>query len=90
MVEEIKLNMPPSFSEIYVIDEVPIFKTFIAGEWLLSDEVFDIKTLIDGSLIARVSKPSQALVEESLTKARGVGGELGNCLEIRDSRYCLR
>lgn len=73
MVEEIKLNISPSFSEIYVADEVPIFKTFIAGEWFLGREVLDIKTPIDGSLIARVSKPSQALVEESLTKAREVG-----------------
>jgi len=69
----VRLSISSVFGEIYTINEVPVFKTFLSGRWFLSGETFDVKTPIDGSLIARVSKPDWSLVEDSLSMVREVG-----------------
>jgi len=70
----VKLSISPDFKDIYLLaDEVPVFKTFLSGKWFLGSETFDVKTPIDGSLIARVSKPDWFLVEDSLRMVREVG-----------------
>jgi len=73
LLSGVRLSISSVFGEIYTINEIPVFKTFPSGRWFLSGETFDVKTPIDGSLIARVSKPDWSLVEDSLSMVREVG-----------------
>ncbi|MEM2203042.1 MAG: NADP-dependent glyceraldehyde-3-phosphate dehydrogenase [Sulfolobales archaeon] len=58
----------PLFKEIYRLDSdgIPVFKSYIAGEWVEGEAYQDIRSPIDLSVIARVSIPSQRDVERAL------------------------
>jgi glyceraldehyde-3-phosphate dehydrogenase [NAD(P)+] len=49
------------------------YKTYLAGEWIDSDEYIDVKTPIDLSLIAKVSKVNWTYVDKALDKVYKVG-----------------
>jgi len=69
---EIKLGR--IFSEIYEEgpDGVPEFKTFIDGSWTRSSEgtTFDLRTPIDGSVIARVQRCNESDLERAVRAAK--------------------
>ncbi len=58
----------PLFKEIYRLDSdgIPVFKSYIAGEWVEGDEFYEVRSPIDLSVIARVSISSQRDVERAL------------------------
>ena len=49
------------------------FKTYLAGEWVDSGEYLDVRTPIDLSVIAKVSRLSWSLVDKTLSKVYGSG-----------------
>lgn len=55
--------------EIYTIDKIegiPKFKTFLAGEWVTGDEWLNVKTPIDLSIFAKVSKATEEQTDKVL------------------------
>ncbi|MEM0497825.1 MAG: NADP-dependent glyceraldehyde-3-phosphate dehydrogenase, partial [Acidilobaceae archaeon] len=55
------------FKEIYRIeDEVPNFKSYVAGEWIEFPSKITVKSPIDGSIIARVSIPDWEAIDRTL------------------------
>jgi len=54
-------------------DGIPHYKTFIAGEWVDSGKYIDVKSPIDLSVIARVSKLDWQYVDSVLTKVYNYG-----------------
>ncbi|WP_430515138.1 NADP-dependent glyceraldehyde-3-phosphate dehydrogenase [Pyrococcus woesei] len=69
------------FDEIYEIGEdgVPEFKTYIAGKWIYGEKFKDIKSPINGEVIARVSILSREQIEEAISTTYEIGRE-----KIRD------
>lgn len=65
------------FNEIYSTDKdgIPQFKNFINGEWVFCDHFMDIKSPIDGQVIARVTVPDESTLEEALDTAYTQGRE---------------
>jgi len=62
------------FSNIYVAtDGVYHFKTYVVGEWIDSKEYIEIKTPIDGSIIARVPKLSWDEIDKALDIVYNIG-----------------
>ncbi len=59
------------FREIYRIGEDGIleFKNFIGGEWRFCEKFFDIKSPIDGSVIARVTIPKSETINFAIDSA---------------------
>lgn len=57
------------FKDIYTIDSdgIPIFKTFLAGEWVLGKDVEDVKSPIDLTVYARVPKLNYEMVDNVLS-----------------------
>ena len=48
---------------------VPAFATFLAGEWVsVGDGLLDIRSPVDGSIVARVVRPSWSQVDEALER----------------------
>lgn len=58
----------PAFKEIYRVgdDGVPIFKFYVAGEWVEGRSYYEVRSPIDLSVIARVSIPGPEDVERAL------------------------
>jgi glyceraldehyde-3-phosphate dehydrogenase [NAD(P)+] len=65
----VKLELSSSdFKEIYKLDKdgIPIFKNYIAGEWIESENFLNVKSPIDQSIIAKMSIPSTNDIEKAL------------------------
>ena len=56
------------FSTIYEMDKnnLPIFKNYLAGKWVMGEDFIDLKSPIDGSLIAKISRVSNTQMEDTL------------------------
>ncbi len=55
--------------DLVVGGEPPVFKTFLASSWVSEGEGFiDVRSPIDGSVIARVVRPSWSQVDEALER----------------------
>ena len=55
--------------ELVVDAEVPIYKTYIDGRWVEEGEGYtEIRTPIDGSIVARVVKPTWDLIDRGLER----------------------
>jgi len=69
------------FDEIYRIgeDDIPEFKTYAAGEWIFGERFSEVRSPIDGRVIARVSILNEEQVEGIVSKVYEKGRE-----EIRD------
>jgi glyceraldehyde-3-phosphate dehydrogenase [NAD(P)+] len=71
--EKLTLKLSDFFEPIYTKepDGIPFFKMFINGEWVKSDsdEVIDVDTPIDGSIIARISNASKEDVDRAIDVA---------------------
>ncbi|HLI46705.1 MAG TPA: NADP-dependent glyceraldehyde-3-phosphate dehydrogenase [Geobacterales bacterium] len=67
VLNKTKLNLSSEiFKHIYEEKEnIPTFKAYIAGEWKLEEDFYEIKSPIDLNIIARVTK----LKEETVNKA---------------------
>jgi len=62
------------FEELYSVrDGVTYFKTFLAGEWVDSGFYIDVKTPIDLSMIARVSRINWELADKALSTLHSKG-----------------
>ncbi len=62
------------FEELYSVrDGVTYFKTFLAGEWVDSGSYIDVKTPIDLSTIARVSRINWELADKALSTLHSKG-----------------
>lgn len=55
-----------AFKGIYRLEEVPIFKSFVSGEWTEFSEKLIVRSPIDGSIIAKVSVPDWSSIDRSL------------------------
>ena len=58
---------------VYVEDGIPHYKTYLAGEWVDSGEYLDVRTPIDLTTIARVSKLSWNHVDSALSEVYNSG-----------------
>jgi len=58
----------PAYKEIYRVgdDGIPVFRSYIAGEWVEGPSLHDVRSPIDLSVIARISLPSGGDVERAL------------------------
>ena len=67
---EMKLRNP-IFKEIYRIGEDGVleFKNFIGGKWRFCEKFFDVKSPIDGSIIARVTIPKSETLNFAIDSA---------------------
>lgn len=56
------------FKDIYTLDPdgIPVFKTYLAGEWVVTKEVQEVKSPIDLSVYARVPKLNYEVVDNTL------------------------
>ncbi|MEM3538763.1 MAG: aldehyde dehydrogenase family protein [Nitrososphaerales archaeon] len=67
------LKLSDFFEPIYTRESngIPFFKMFINGEWVKSDsdEVIDVDTPIDGSIVARISNASKEDVDKAINVA---------------------
>ncbi|KPU62782.1 aldehyde dehydrogenase [Thermococcus sp. EP1] len=72
-----KLVQHRIFDAIYQIgkDGVPEFKTYTAGEWSFGEDFYEVKSPINGKVIARVSKLSKDQVERIIEKVYDKGRE---------------
>ncbi|HSH22870.1 MAG TPA: aldehyde dehydrogenase family protein, partial [Acidimicrobiales bacterium] len=65
---------PPDFfhSAISLIDDVPTTQLLVGGKWqpAASGERFDVRSPVDGSVIARTAKASSEDVEAAIAAAR--------------------
>lgn len=70
-----KLVQHPVFDEIYRPgdDGIPEFKAFIAGRWVFGERFSDVRSPIDGRVIARVSVLSKGQVENAISSAHSRG-----------------
>ena len=71
------LDLSSSFDEIYDIkDELKIFNMFAGGKWRASEknEAFDIRTPIDGSVIARAQRATPEDVNQAASAAKEMRG----------------
>jgi acyl-CoA reductase-like NAD-dependent aldehyde dehydrogenase len=74
-VLNLELNSP--FDEIFDLrDEIKEFKIYIGGRWRASEknEVFDIRTPIDGSVIARAQRATPGDVNQAASAAKEMRG----------------
>jgi acyl-CoA reductase-like NAD-dependent aldehyde dehydrogenase len=53
----------------FVISNETIYKMLIDGQWIEASDIFEVKTPIDGSFIARVQKASQGDAEKAVQAA---------------------
>jgi acyl-CoA reductase-like NAD-dependent aldehyde dehydrogenase len=75
--EVLNLELDSPFGETFDLkDEVKEFKIYIGGRWRASEknDVFDIRTPIDGSLIARSQKATPGDVSLATTAAKEMRG----------------
>ncbi|MEM3383116.1 MAG: aldehyde dehydrogenase family protein [Nitrososphaerales archaeon] len=67
------LELSEFFGPIYTKepDGIPFFKMYINGEWIRSDsdEVIDVDTPIDGSIVARISNASKEDIDKAIDAA---------------------
>ena len=72
-----KLVQHSVFAPIYRTgnDGVPEFKAFIAGRWTFGERFAEVKSPIDGRVIARVSVLSKDQVEEAISTTHRFGRE---------------
>ncbi|BAN90588.1 NADP-dependent glyceraldehyde-3-phosphate dehydrogenase [Aeropyrum camini] len=57
----------PLFEDIVEREgEVGVFKTFVAGSWVLTDSLAVVKSPIDGSIIAKVSRLDAGAIEKGV------------------------
>lgn len=70
-----KFVQHPVFDEIYRLgdDGIPEFKTFVSGRWVFGERFAEVKSPIDGRVIARVSVLSKEQVEEAISSAHNRG-----------------
>ncbi len=71
--EDLDLQLGPAFDGIYEVEgKVPTFKMLIDGRWRSSEngEVFDVRTPIDGSVIARSHLATPADVSAAAAAAK--------------------
>ncbi len=61
------------FSDIVRRRDTIYFKTYLAGEWVESEDYIDVYTPIDGSLIARVPKLSWSSIDSVIESVYSVG-----------------
>jgi len=56
------------FKDIYTLDPdgIPVFKTYLAGEWVTTKDVEDVKSPIDLSVYSRVPKLNYEIVDNTL------------------------
>lgn len=55
------------FKDIYVMEgDIPVFKTFVDGSWQGFPTRFDVRSPVDGSLVAKVSVPDWDAVDRAL------------------------
>ncbi|BFH72898.1 NADP-dependent glyceraldehyde-3-phosphate dehydrogenase [Sulfurisphaera javensis] len=65
----VSLKELSGFKDIYTVDPdgIPIFKTYLAGEWVSSKDVEEIKSPIDLTVYARVPKLNYEMVDNVLS-----------------------
>lgn len=72
-LEEPRLQLSDLFDKVYspTADGIPGFKLFIGGKWVTSStrKVFEIKTPINGAVIARVQQAGEPDVEDTIEAA---------------------
>lgn len=70
-----KFVQHPVFDGIYRLgdDGIPEFKTFVSGRWVFDERFAEVKSPIDGRVIARVSVLSKEQVEEAISSAHSRG-----------------
>ncbi|ACS90917.1 MULTISPECIES: NADP-dependent glyceraldehyde-3-phosphate dehydrogenase [Thermococcus] len=56
-------------------DGIPEFKAYVAGQWVFGESFSEVKSPIDGRIIARVSRLSRDQVEEALARVYEKGRE---------------
>jgi len=80
--DSVKLEIKSEiFKHVYEEEEgIPLFKTYIAGNWKASEEFFEVKSPINLSTIARVTR----LKEEEVNKAIEIAYNKGRWV-IRDT-----
>lgn len=61
------------FRDIYSEGEVPVYKAFLAGSWQDSPERSRVRSPIDGSVIAEVSRPTSDAIDRALETVYRVG-----------------
>ena len=56
------------FKDIYTLDSdgIPVFKTYLAGEWVLTKDVQEVRSPIDLSVYSRVPKLNYEIVDNAL------------------------
>lgn len=56
------------FNTIYETDKnnIPVFKSYLAGKWVMGEDFIDLKSPVNGSLIAKVSRVTTEQMEETL------------------------
>ncbi|NON62318.1 NADP-dependent glyceraldehyde-3-phosphate dehydrogenase [Acidianus sp. RZ1] len=60
-------ELPQEFKDIYFVqDGIPYFKTFLAGEWVSSQEFQDIKSPIDLTTFSKVVKLNSQVIDNAL------------------------
>jgi glyceraldehyde-3-phosphate dehydrogenase [NAD(P)+] len=72
LMESMKIQLSNGiFREIYRFgnDGIIEFKNFIGGKWLFCDKFMEIKSPIDGSVIARVTVPKSETMNLAITSA---------------------
>jgi len=78
------LSLDEFFGDSYTVKEgIPVFKPFLGGEWREFDEKRDVRSPIDGNVIAGVYKPDWESVDRALElvyregrrRARNIPGE---------------
>jgi len=64
----VSLKELTGFKDIYTIDPdgIPVFKTYLAGEWVTTKDVEDVKSPIDLSVYSRVPKLNYEIVDNTL------------------------
>lgn len=71
--DDLSFNLSPPFDGIFDLkDEMKVFRLFIGGKWTPSemDNAFDIRTPIDGSIIARAEKATERDVNLAASTAK--------------------
>ncbi|BBD73169.1 hypothetical protein HS1genome_1558 [Sulfodiicoccus acidiphilus] len=68
------------FKDIYRMDGVPEFKTYLAGEWYSGTELMDVRSPIDSSIFAKVPRVNGEVASKVLSLAYSKGRR-----EMRDT-----
>lgn len=74
-------ELPHEFSDAYEVrDGVPVFKAYLAGEWVRAGELQDVRSPIDGSLLAKVPRLDFQAIDAALQRMHDEGR-----FDIRDT-----